>query len=204
MIRNIILDVGKVLVQWEPDAAMKKLGMSDEEERAVSEAVFSSGKWAETDRGILSDEELLESFFAEAPSYKEQIMLLWDNINLAIWQFPYVKKWISAMKTAGYSVYILSNYGEHTYKKTRADSLDFLPLTDGNIFSYTIREIKPDAAIYQALCRRYELKPEECVFIDDLPENIRGAKAVGMEGIVFTDLEHTLEELKKLGVKLSI
>ncbi len=204
MIKNIVLDVGKVLVQWEPDVAMKKLGMSDEEIKAVSDALFTSGKWAETDRGVLSNEELLEAFYEEAPSYQKQIKLLWDNIHLAIWQFSYVKDWIRSMKAAGYGVYILSNYGEHTYSKTRADGLDFLPMVDGDIFSYTVQMVKPDVKIYEALCERFHLKPEECVFIDDLPANIEGAKAAGMQGIVFTGLCDALLELKKIGIELEI
>ena len=204
MIKNIVLDVGKVLVQWEPVEAMRKLGFSEDEIMAINEAVFASGKWGETDRGTLSNEEYLALFCEGAFAFKDQIYTLWDNINLAIWQFPYVKEWIRSMKTAGYHVYILSNYGEHTYRKTREDSLDFLSLVDGAIFSYEVKVIKPDAAIYEALCKKYNLIPEECVFLDDLPANIDGAKAIGMQGIVFTGLKEALEELKKAGVELEM
>ena len=204
MISNLVLDVGKVLVQWDPDEAMRKLDFSEEERSAISTAMFTSGKWAETDRGVLSDEELLTFFYEEAPVYKEQIKRLWDNIDLAIWQFPYVKDWIRSMKAAGYRVYILSNYGEHTYHKTRESGLNFLPMVDGAIFSYTIQMVKPNAEIYEALCERFDLKPEECIFIDDLPANIEGAKAVGMQGIVFTGISDVLAELKKLGVELEM
>lgn len=204
MIKNIVLDVGKVLVQWEPDEAMRKLGFSEEEIAAVTNAIFTSKRWVEEDLGILSDEELVQSFIAEAPVYQAQIEIFWNNVDLAIWQFSYVKDWILAMKNAGYGVYILSNYGRHTYAKTREVSLDFLPLTDGAIFSNTINIMKPDPAIYQTLCERYQLKPEECVFIDDLPANVEGAKKVGMQGIVFTGLDAAVEELKLLGVKLKM
>ena len=204
MIKNIVLDVGKVLVQWDPDEAMRKLGFSEAERTAISTAMFDSGIWAETDRGVLNNEELLNAFYLEAPSYQKQIKLLWDNINLAIWQFPYVKDWIRSMKETGYHVYILSNYGEHTYFKTKEEGLDFLPLVDGAIFSYTIQMVKPDAKIYETLCECFDLVPEECVFIDDLSDNIEGAKAVGMQGIVFTGLYDALAELNKLGVELAM
>lgn len=204
MIKNIILDVGKVLVQWEPKTAMEKLRLTEKEIKAVSAALFESGKWIEEDRGVLSDEELLESFFEEAPEYKEQIKKFWDNVDMAIWQFDYVKTWILAMKQAGYKIYILSNYGRHTFEKTKDTGLDFLSLTDGNIFSYTIQKIKPDEAIYMALCEKYGLIPEECVFLDDLPANIEGAKRVGMQGIIFTGLEDAIKELYKLGVELEL
>lgn len=201
MIKNIVLDVGKVLVAWEPDDAMKRLGFSVQEIDAVTKAIFTSKRWVQEDLGILSDEELLESFVAEAPEYKTQIEIFWNNVNMAIWQLPYVKDWISSMKKAGYGVYILSNYGRHTYAKTKEDSLDFLTLTDGAIFSNTVNVMKPDAAIYQTLCERYQLNPTECVFVDDLPANVAGAKKVGMQGIVFTGYEAAIEKLKEMGVE---
>ena len=122
----------------------------------------------------------------------------------AIWQFSYVKEWIGAMKKAGYHVYILSNYGSWTYEKTKDNALNFLEDVDGAIFSYQVKLIKPDAEIFYALFEKYGLHAEECVFLDDLPANIEGAKAVGMHGIVFTGLEDALAELERLGVKIEM
>ncbi|MBR5317777.1 MAG: HAD-IA family hydrolase, partial [Lachnospiraceae bacterium] len=133
-----------------------------------------------------------------------EVRLFWDNVDKAIWQLPYVKLWIKAMKKAGYGVYILSNYGSWTYEKTKEVALDFLEKVDGAIFSYEVKQIKPSAAIFQALCEKYSLKPEECVFLDDLPANIEGAKNFGMQGIVFKGLFDALEELKKLDVKIEL
>ena len=78
--------------------------------------------------------------------------------------------------------------------------MDFLKEADGAIFSYEIKQIKPDAAIFEALFEKYQIKAEESVFLDDLQANIEGAKLVGMQGIVFTGLEEAKEALKKLGV----
>ena len=201
MIKNIVLDVGKVLVAWQPKELMEELGFSDEIVSVLMDALFVSGIWNETDRGVLSDEEFLELAYSKAPEYKQEIQLFWNNVGKAIWQFPYVKDWIHAMKRAGYRVYILSNYGSWTYEKTKEDSLNFLEYVDGAIFSYQVQMIKPDAGIFHALFEKYGLQAEECVFLDDLPANIEGAKAVGMYGIIFTGLEDGLAELEKLGVK---
>ena len=108
------------------------------------------------------------------------------------------------MKKAGYRVYILSNYGSYTYEKTKKDSLNFLEDADGAIFSYEVKQIKPDAAIFEALFEKYQIKAEESVFLDDLAANIEGAKHMGMHGIVFTGIEDAKEELKALGVEFEI
>lgn len=204
MIKNIILDVGKVLVAWQPKVTMRELGISDETVEILAKALFDSGIWNEADRGVLSDDEFLELAIRQVPEYEAEVRLFWNNIDRAIWQFPYVKLWIRAMKKAGYRVYILSNYGNWSYEKTKERALNFLEEVDGAVFSYEVKQIKPDAAIFQALCDKYSLKAEECVFLDDLPANIEGAKNFGMQGIVFKGLQDALEELQKLDVKIAL
>ena len=196
-IKNIVFDVGNVLVDWQPYEVMKQWGYGEEAIRALKHAFFETGYWNETDRGVLSDEEILALFVKEAPGYEMEIYQAWEHIDQAIWQFPYAKEWIRECKEAGYGVYILSNYGKHTFEMTQK-ALDFIPMADGAIFSYEVQLIKPDLAIFRALCEKYELNPEECVFIDDLPVNVEAAKKAGMQGIVFTGLEDAKEQLREL------
>ena len=73
MIKNIILDVGRVLVAWQPKELMKELGVSDEAIAVLAEALFSSGVWNEADRGVMSDEEFLEFAISKAPEYNFRI-----------------------------------------------------------------------------------------------------------------------------------
>ena len=98
MVKNIILDVGKVLVAWEPEDAMKQLGFDDKIVKAVADATVNTPVWLETDRGVWSDEQILQAFYEKAPEYKKEIDLFWNHLELAITQFPYTKEWISNMK----------------------------------------------------------------------------------------------------------
>ena len=200
MIKNIILDVGKVLVEWDPQGAFEKIGLDEQTAKAVADATINTSIWIETDRGVWSDEQILSALCENAPEYKEEVKKFWDHIDLAIEQFPYTKEWISGMKKEGLHVYILSNYGKKTFELTKDTALDFLPLTDGAIFSYTVKQIKPDLEIYETLLNQYKLKPEECVFIDDRMENIEGAKKAGIHGICFKTIEQVKEDLKKYNV----
>ena len=200
MVKNIILDVGRVLVTWEPLEAMRKLGFDEKTVEAVANATVKTPIWNEADRGVWSDEKILSAAYEKAPAYKKEINMFWDNIDLAITQFPYTKEWIQNMKKQGLHVYILSNYGEWTYRKTKEDALNFLPLVDGDIFSYTIKMIKPEEKIYRTLLDRFQLKPEECVFIDDTAQNIEGAEKLGIHGICFHNIEQAREDLKKYEV----
>ena len=57
--------------------------------------------------------------------------------------------------------------------------------------------LKPEAAIYQELFRKFSLRPEQCFFIDDFPPNIEAAENAGMQGVVFHDARQLEQELKK-------
>ncbi len=200
MIKNVIFDVGKVLVEWEPLVAMKKLGFDDATAKAVAAATTDSPEWDESDRSVGTDEEILAMLIGNAPEYEKEIRTFWENISLPIYQYDYARAWIRELKSKGYGVYILSNYGRWTYQNT-TEALSFLEDVDGAVFSYQVHQMKPEPEIYQTLLTKYGLKAEECVFLDDRQVNIDGAKAQGMEGIVFTSYEEAVERLKEYGVK---
>lgn len=188
-IRNIIFDIGKVLVSYEPDLYMKEqLGFDEKTREAVNQALFENEVWDMSDRGVFPPEQLLAMAIANNPSYEEQIRLAWENVTGAIELFPYVIDWISEYKKQGYGVYILSNYAEHTLEKTR-DTLAFLPMMDGVVFSYACKLMKPEREIYGLLLSEYDIKAEESIFIDDRLENVQGANEVGIHGIHFKDFE---------------
>lgn len=201
MVKNIILDVGKVLVEWDPDMAFRRLGFEGETLRAVKEATVASPDWNEFDRCALSYEDMLAKFISNAPEYEKEIRLVWDNVGLPISRYDYSIPWIRRMKQKGYKVYILSNYSKWTYENTM-EALSFLEDVDGALFSFQVQQIKPEQEIYQSLLDKYHLQPQESVFIDDRQENIDAAVKQGIHGIRFTTYEETLRELEQYGIKL--
>lgn len=202
MTKNIILDVGKVLVEWDTQYAFQKLGFDENTSRLVAEATVSSPDWNELDRSLLSDEEILAKFIANAPEYEKEIRMVWENIALPIWQYDYTRAWISDMKRCGYHVYILSNYSRWTYENTQ-EALSFLQDVDGAVFSFQVHQIKPEPEIYQSLLQKYDLNADECVFLDDRQDNLDAAKAQGIAGLRFTGYEDALEQLRAYGVDLT-
>ncbi len=197
MIRNIIFDVGKVLVSYEPEEYMKRLGFSRETRKRINEAMFENPLWDESDQGLRTTEGFLQAFTENAPELSEEIRLVHTTVGETIELLPYALDWITDLKERGYHVYILSNYSENMFEQTEG-KLKFLPLVDGAVFSHEIKLLKPDAAIYDYLCSTYGLVPEESVFLDDRPVNIEGAQKRGIHGIVFCDYKQGKNELEKL------
>lgn len=200
MIKNIIFDVGNVLVSFDWETYFKNLGITEDVFERVADATVRSSLWNEYDRSSLSDEELLDGFIKQSPKDEQQIRAVWDNIGKVIACYPYTKTWISELKEKGYKIYLLSNYPKRTYELTK-EELSFEHQMDGGLFSFEVKHIKPEREIYQALMDKYNLVPEECVFLDDNKNNINAATAFGMEGILFTSQEQAIADLKKLNIQ---
>lgn len=197
MIRNIVFDIGNVLVDfcWREHIAGYDFDKTMTER--LGRAMILSPVWNEIDRGVWSNEELLEGFIANAPELEQEIRLVFSNLGTVIKERSGSVSWVRGLKDKGYRVYYLSNFSKRV-KTEAAEELSFLEEMDGGVMSYTVHLIKPDEGIYQELFGRYDLKPEESVFLDDSLPNIETAKKLGMYGIHVTSQEQAAEELESL------
>lgn len=194
MIRNIVFDIGKVLVSYEPEEMMCGLGFTEDEIKIVNKAMFENPLWDESDRGLRTTEEFHQAFLDQDREHADLIQKAYEHIGDAIELLPHAMKWILEMKNRGFHVYILSNYAEYTLEVTR-DKLEFLPIMDGIVFSYECKMGKPDAGIYKKLISEFFLEEEETVFIDDHIENIQAAEKLGIHGIQFINFAQARGEL---------
>lgn len=198
MIRNVIFDIGNVLVEWDPEGVFRHFGCSEETIQKIRTALFATGAWTEEDLSIKSPEELLAGFQERCPEGAGAIGYLWEHFGESLRQYPGTKEWIRELQDKGLGVYILSNFGKHSFEQVREDKMDFMDLVDGVLISYEVHQIKPDPAIYQSLLDRYGLKAEECVFLDDREENIRAAQKLGFSGILYRNREQARQELDEM------
>ena len=202
MIRNVIFDVGKVLIGWDPALSMEMIGFSGEEKQIVMKALFTDKKiWNEEDRGLKSCEEMSDFLVSFDPEHEDLIRRFYADATISVTPMDYSRDWITALRSAGYKVYVLSNFGEGAFHKAVGyGAINFTDLLDGAIWSYQIHHVKPEPEIYRALIEKYDLIPEECVFIDDVAANIDAAVAAGMNGIVFEGYEEATRKLAEIGV----
>ena len=200
MIRTIIFDIGNVLADFKWREFYIDKGYTGEVLRRLEKATVESPVWAEYDRGVLTEEEMLNRFIANDPGIETEIRdALADTTGMVIMR-DYTIPWIKELKGKGYQVLYLSNFPERIRWEC-ASALEFIPYTDGGIFSYEDLVIKPGIEIYLLLLYRFGLKPEECVFLDDSKKNIDAAAELGINTILYTDRESALLELKALGVE---
>lgn len=197
MIKNIIFDIGNVLVDYCWKEHIARFGFTGETLERIGDAMMRSPQWNEIDRGVWSNEELLKAFIQNAPELEKEIQLVFSDLSTLVRERPYSVEWIRSLKKEGYRTYCLSNYS-YRVETEAAHALSFLKELDGGILSYKVHQIKPDPKIYQTLMERYGLKAEESVFLDDSPANIETARALGMQGILVTSQEQAVEALDQL------
>lgn len=192
--KNIIFDIGNVLVRFDPlDYLISTYGEDFETIKLLHRNVFSGEEWKLLDQGLLTSEEAIDRITLRIPEHKnvvQEIMLSWetfliDEISTSVY---FLKKF----KEMGYKLYALSNYPERGYLYTEK-KYPFFELFDGKVISYEVKEVKPGRKIYEILLDKYELKPEECIFIDDTLPNIETARVMGMKGIHFMHSNQLME-----------
>ena len=192
MIKNIIFDIGNVLLDFKPAVYFKDLKDGDK----VCYHIFYSPYWKEYDMGTKSLDEVIAILVREKPEYQlqiEEILSRW----MEVLNQRKTMKHIKLLSEKGYCIYVLSNlsYDAANYIKQHYDVFNQV---DGYVLSCDVNCIKPDTKIYQLLLDTYHLKPHESVFLDDLKDNVESAKALGIKGIHVVDEDKALKELYKV------
>ena len=199
MIDTIIFDIGNVLLDFDYMRVFRSLFDEETAQTIADISVRKLDIWLEMDRGVLSYDEAVELVIRGAPQLEKEIRLAVKALYDRVEAYPYATEWVKSLKEKGYRIYILSNYGEKPFAASKA-RMPFLDYVDGTLLSCQVQDVKPSAAIYQALCDRFQIDPGKAVFIDDSPLNIAGAKAFGLHTILFKDYADAVAQLKSYGV----
>lgn len=184
MIRHIVFDMGQVLVQFSAGLFSERLRLSAEDAELIRREVLTTVEWVRMDRGTISDDDALARMCARLPQrLHDTAAYLVRRWNDPIVPVPGMADVARDLKAAGYDLYLLSNAAtrQHTYWHDIPGNEYF----SGTFISADYHLLKPEDAIYQAFFKKFGLKPEECLFIDDSAPNIEASENAGMAGIVF-------------------
>ncbi|MBR4514757.1 MAG: HAD family phosphatase [Lachnospiraceae bacterium] len=196
MIKNIVFDVGDVLVHFRYRDYMADLGFPKEEIDFLEENMVLTYYWHRLDMGVENEDEAVTHFQELFPQYTDDIALFWEKIEDIVKEFDYAPGLVQSLKDKGYKVYALSNYPDKL-SDLHWKHFEFLKLVDGYLISAKEKLAKPDERFYRLLESRFGLDLTECMFVDDREVNVEAAAALGMKAVHFTG-EDTLEFLKGL------
>ena len=186
MIKNIVFDMGNVLLRFDPEFFIQQLGVTPEDGRTLLIQVFRSLEWAQMDRGSLTEKQAAELICQRLPErLHAAAYILTDQWERPIQAIDGSYALVEELKNLGYGLYLLSNasYRQHDYWPLLPCSRFF----DGTLISADVTLVTPQPEIYRLLFEKFSLKPEECFFVDDSPPNVEGALYCGMPGAVFND-----------------
>ena len=200
MIKNIIFDMGGVLIEWRPDKLIARLGFEGEDAALLLREIFGDQEWVGLDRGRVSEEEAMAAFRERLPerlhSAIEPLVCWWRD---PLWPIPGMAGLIAELKGLGYGIYLLSNATSalHGYFPRIPGSEHF----DGMVVSADHKLLKPQHELYEVLFARCGLDPAECFFLDDSPANVDAAITLGLRAAVFDgDLPRLRRAMRKAGI----
>lgn len=200
MIKNIIFDMGGVLIDYNPEKTL--YGMFDKETAdLLLRVIFRNPLWSDKDRGIILPAEIMEKVRGEIPAeIFEQVSSMVDNFYPYMPPFERMESFVRELKEKGFGIYLLSNasYDFHD----RREGIPALSMFDGVIISADHKLLKPEKEIYEKLYETFGLNPSECFFIDDVAANIEGAAATGMQGHCYChgDLDILITDMKERNI----
>jgi putative hydrolase of the HAD superfamily len=196
-IRNVIFDFGGVLVRWKPREIIDSFYSEVDLRERLAQSVFQHSDWVDLDRGVLSEEQAVERFAARMRRRPEEMRALLGVVKESLIPLDESFKIARELARRGYQLYGLSNISVPMFTHLRERS-DRWRIFRGIVISGEIQLAKPDKAIFEYLCRRYDLKPVESIFIDDHLPNIETARALNFRTVLFENVSTCVQELEAL------
>lgn len=200
MIKNIVFDIGNVILNFDYMKVISEYTDSIEEKKFILDNIMNSPEWlgySLIDTGFITKEEAIQMVQDRTNHINDNLVRnFWNNYNNYAFVDKRVLNLIERLKNKGYKVYLLSNMNEYTFNKVKASNL--FNIVDGYVLSYLVHQVKPYISIYKTLINKYNLRVSECLFIDDNEKNIDTANSLGMIGRLvkpdnYEDIEYILK-----------
>lgn len=204
MIKNIIFDIGNVILQFDIKEVIPNFTKKESEKQFIINNIINSPEWLQyslIDTGFISREQAIEIVEDRTNHINDELIeKFWYRYNDYSFINDNVIDIIKELKEKDYKIYLLSNINSHTYNHIK-DNKQF-NLVDGYVFSYIEHQVKPYVGIYNTLLERYKLIPQECLFIDDNIKNIKTANELGIQGkkVIPDNFESVVQTLKEYNI----
>ena len=203
MIKNIIFDLGNVIINYNQKKIINNFTEKEEEIKYIYDEIFHAPEWTLMDLGDITNDEAIE-IINKRNKFKyekltQEFLHEWHKkqpINRDIVEIAKI------LKNNGYNLFVLSNMANQTYEYFKND--EFFSLCTGIVISAHEHVKKPDEKVYRLLLNRYNLNAEECLFIDDddSGKNYEIANKIGIKGRRI--MPNQAEDVKKLLLEFNV
>lgn len=195
MIKNVLFDMGNVLIEWQPELFLQRLGVSNKEDiDTIMNNAVRKKYWHDYDLGTVTKEELIKKSCNGLPKrlhkYVKLLVNNWHDVSHVIEGMPEYTRYL---KKKGIKIYILSNAGKNQPYYIRKFPYSHF---DGKCVSAYYGVGKPNKELYEICLKKFNLKAEECVFTDDMQANVDAANKLGIKAYLFKNTEKLKKDLK--------
>lgn len=202
MIKNIVFDLGNVLLSWKPEQFLIDNGYNASKRDQYLNEIFKSPEWLALDNGDMDTRTAINTISKKSSLETAEIFAVFNLRTRILSPLTDNAKLLPGLKKAGFRLYYLSNFPEDIFDEVFS-SHSFFGIFDGGIISARAKASKPDERIYKILLEKYSILPEETLFIDDTHVNAEAAKKLGLSVIHLSD-HSKLKELVEDFLGISI
>ena len=197
-IRNVIFDLGDVLIEYRWRDMLRDYGLSAQEAERVGTEMFDDplNTWHDYDLGAQT-QDIIAAFRREYPEDGDVIEYFIRHGEYMVVPRPHVWAKVHELKERGFRIYLLSNYPEQLFDK-HTEYADFMSDLDGKVISCELGYGKPEPRIYEYLLQRYQLNARESIFFDDRKENVTAAEGCGIRARQVLSKEGMMSDLERI------
>lgn len=194
MIKNIIFDLGNVLISFRPSEFFDSRDYPETIKSKILSDIFRSEEWLKLDNGDINTIEAIDSISMKSSLKREEIAHIFNLRQDIMFPLDQNVRLLPELKKQGFKLYYLSNFPLDIFEEIKTGYY-FFTYFDGGVISSEVKFSKPDRRVYEILLEKYLLAPEETLFIDDIEINVRAAEASGMKGLITYGSEEISKEL---------
>lgn len=196
MYKNILFDMGNVIMDFSPDYILSMYTKDVKLINFLKYKIVYTKAWGKSDKGELTEEGIYEEIIKDLDekyhALAKEVIYTWYKYKT---ENSEMYELIKELKNKGYRLFLCSNAADSFHKYE--DSIEAFKLLDAKIVSADIKEVKPHREFFDYVLNTYKLKAEECFFIDDLAENVRGAYECGIDGYQYNGNVNLLRKFMK-------
>jgi FMN phosphatase YigB (HAD superfamily) len=194
MIKNLVFDLGNVLISFRPSEFFDKKNYPEAIKTKILADIFGSREWLMLDNGDINTSEAIDRIAEKSSLKREEIAHIFNLRTEMMFPLDSNVRLLPELKKHGFRLYFLSNFPIDIFEEIKTGYF-FFTYFDGGVISSEVKSSKPEKRIFEILLEKYRLVPSESLFVDDVEINVRAAESLGMKGLVTYGSDNISDEL---------
>lgn len=190
--KQVIFDFGGVLVDWNPQKIVERHTCDKDLQSAIRQEILGHPDWVALDRGTIDEHEAARRISQRSDISYSDAEDIFEIIRQSFEVIEHTVQLLRRLTERGVACYGLTNISGKNYDYLIAKH-EFFGLLQGVVVSAHENLLKPEPAIYQLICTRYQLRASNTLFVDDMDENCLAANKAGLNSIRFEGVESCLQ-----------